>query len=120
MEKRVYDNILQTIGNTPLVRINSLLPDCPAIIYAKVEYFNPGQSIKDRIRLRMVEDAEKAGLLKPGGTISECTTGTTGMGHELAAIVKSYHCNVTSNDRELQDKMAVMRESGEDVDECHT
>src|SRR5690625_6827785 len=65
MEKRVYDNILQTIGNTPLVRINSLLPDCPAIIYAKVEYFNPGQSIKDRIGLRMVEDAEKAGLLKP-------------------------------------------------------
>jgi len=120
MEKRVYDNILQTIGNTPLVRINSLLPDCPAIIYAKVEYFNPGQSIKDRIGLRMVEDAEKAGLLKPGGTIIECTSGNTGMGLALAAIVKGYHCIFTTNDKQSQEKVDVLRALGAEVVVCPT
>lgn len=120
MEKRVYDNILQTIGNTPLVRINTLLPDCPATIYAKVEYFNPGQSIKDRIGLRMVEDAEKAGLLKPGGTIIECTSGNTGMGLALAAIVKGYHCIFTTNDKQSQEKIDVLRALGAEVVVCPT
>lgn len=120
MGKHVYDNILETIGDTPLVRINSILKDCPAEIYAKVEYFNPGQSIKDRIGLRMVEDAEKAGLLKPGGTIIECTSGNTGMGLALAAIVKGYHCIFTTSDKQSQEKIDILRALGAEVVVCPT
>src|SRR5690606_39734439 len=88
----------------PIFRINNILSDCPATIYAKVEYFNPGHSIKDRIGLRMVEDAEKRGDLKPGGTIIECTSGNTGMGIALAAIIKGYHCIFTTNDKQSKEK----------------
>ena len=89
---KYYNNILETIGNTPLVKINKITKDIPGAFFAKVEYFNPGNSIKDRIGAKLVEDAEKNGLLKPGGTIIECTSGNTGMGLALAAVVKGYKC----------------------------
>ncbi|MCX6352670.1 MAG: pyridoxal-phosphate dependent enzyme, partial [Bacteroidetes bacterium] len=82
----IYNNILETIGNTPIVKINSITKGFPATVYAKLETFNPGNSIKDRIGIKMIEDAEKAGLLKPGGTIVEGTSGNTGMGLALAAV----------------------------------
>ena len=84
------DNILQTIGNTPLVKLNNITNDVKALVLAKVESFNPGNSIKDRMALKMVEDAESDGRLMPGGTIVEGTSGNTGMGLALAAIVKGY------------------------------
>lgn len=120
MGNKVYDNILQTIGDTPLVRINHILEDSPATIYAKVEYFNPGHSIKDRIGLRMVEDAERRGDLKPGGTIIECTSGNTGMGIALAAIIKGYHCIFTTNDKQSKEKLDVLRALGAEVVVCPT
>src|SRR5690554_8144474 len=83
-------NILETIGNTPMVRMNKICKHIPAKIYAKVEYFNPGHSVKDRMALQMIEDAEAEGKLKPGGTVIECTSGNTGMGLALACIVKGY------------------------------
>ena len=82
--------ILETIGNTPLVRLNKITDDIPALVLAKVESFNPGNSVKDRMALKMIEDAEKDGRLKKGGTIVEGTSGNTGMGLALAAIVKGY------------------------------
>jgi len=75
-----YNNILETIGNTPLVKVNKVIEDCPALVLVKVETFNPGHSIKDRMAIKMLEDAEKRGDIKPGGTIIECTSGNTGMG----------------------------------------
>ena len=83
--------ILETIGNTPLVRLNKITDDIPALVLAKVESFNPGNSVKDRMALKMIEDAEKDGRLKKGGTIVEGTSGNTGMGLALAAIVKGYN-----------------------------
>lgn len=82
----IKNNILETIGNTPLIRLNKLTKDLPCTVLAKVEYFNPGNSIKDRMALKMVEVAEQEGRLKPGGTIIECTSGNTGMGLALAAV----------------------------------
>ena len=84
------NNILDTIGNTPLVKLNKITKEIEALVLAKIEYFNPGNSIKDRMALKMIEDAEKDGRLKPGGTIVEGTSGNTGMGLALAAIVKGY------------------------------
>ena len=84
----IYENILETIGRTPMLRMNVLAQDIPGEVYAKVEYFNPGHSTKDRMALKMVEDAERDGRLKPGGTIIECTSGNTGMGLALAAVIK--------------------------------
>ena len=83
-------NILETIGNTPLIKLNKITKDIPALVLAKVESFNPGNSVKDRMALKMVEDAEADGRLKPGGVIIEGTSGNTGMGLALAAIVKGY------------------------------
>jgi len=85
-----YNNILETIGNTPLVRLNSVTKEIQATVLAKVETTNPGNSIKDRMALKMIEDAEKSGKLKPGGTIIEGTSGNTGMGLAMAAIIKGY------------------------------
>ena len=85
-------NILETIGNTPLVQLNSVTKEVDALVLAKVETFNPGNSIKDRMALKMIEDAEADGRLKPGGTIIEGTSGNTGMGLALAAIIKGYKC----------------------------
>jgi cystathionine beta-synthase len=85
-------NILETIGNTPLVRINTLTKELDCLVLAKVETFNPGNSVKDRMAVKMIEDAEADGRLQPGGTIIEGTSGNTGMGLALAAIVKGYKC----------------------------
>ena len=88
--KNVHENILGAIGNTPMIKLNKIVEDFPCDVYAKVEYFNPGHSVKDRMALQMVEDAEAEGKLKPGGTIIECTSGNTGMGLALASIIKGY------------------------------
>jgi len=92
----IYNTILETIGNTPLVRINKITKDIPATVLAKIETTNPGNSIKDRMALKMIEDAEKSGILKPGGTIIEGTSGNTGMGLAIAAVIKGYKCIFTT------------------------
>ena len=92
----VHDSIVDTIGNTPLVRLNKIARDYPGQILAKVEYFNPGNSMKDRMALKMIEDAEREGKLKPGGTIIEGTSGNTGMGLALGAIAKGYLISTVS------------------------
>ncbi|GLR18282.1 pyridoxal-phosphate dependent enzyme [Portibacter lacus] len=115
-----YNNILETIGNTPMVKLNKITSDVPALVLAKVESFNPGNSIKDRMALKMVEDAEKSGLLKPGGTIIECTSGNTGMGIALAAVVKGYKCIFTSSDKQSKEKFDILRAMGAEVIVCPT
>jgi cystathionine beta-synthase len=118
---KVYNNILETIGNTPLVRINRLFKGITeADVYAKVETVNPGNSIKDRMALKMVEDAEKAGLLKPGGTIIEGTSGNTGMGLAIAAIIKGYRCIFTTTDKQSKEKVDALRAFGAEVIVCPT
>src|SRR5690606_41849096 len=99
-----YNNILETIGNTPLVKLNNITKDISATILAKIESTNPGNSIKDRMAVKMIEDAEKAGLLKPGGTIIEGTSGNTGMGLAMAAVIKGYKCIFTSTDKQSKEK----------------
>lgn len=118
--QKACNNILETIGNTPMVKMNKICKHIPAQIYAKVEYFNPGHSTKDRMALQMVEDAEKAGLLKPGGTIIECTSGNTGMGLALAAIVKGYKLICTLSDKQSKEKMDILRAMGAEVHVCPT
>ena len=107
-----YNNILETIGNTPLVKLNRIVKDLPALVLGKIETFNPGHSIKDRMALKMVEDAEISGQLKPGGTIIECTSGNTGMGIALAASVKGYKCIFTTNDKQSKEKLDMLRAVG--------
>lgn len=114
------NNILETIGNTPLVKINNITTGIPALVLGKVETFNPGHSIKDRMALKMVEDAEKSGKLKPGGTIIECTSGNTGMGIALAAAIKGYHCIFTTSDKQSQEKLDMLRAFGAEVIVCPT
>lgn len=116
----VKNSILETIGNTPLVRLNKLTKDLPCEVYAKVEYFNPGNSIKDRMALKMVEVAEKEGKLKPGGTIIECTSGNTGMGLAMAAVVKGYKCIFATTDKQSQSKVDILRALGAEVIVCPT
>jgi cystathionine beta-synthase len=111
----IYNNILETIGQTPILRINAVSSHVKAQILAKVEYFNPGNSIKDRIAVKMIEDAEKAGLLKPGGTIIEGTSGNTGMGLALAAAIKGYRCIFTMPDKQSKEKMDILRAVGAEV-----
>ncbi len=110
-----YNNILETIGDTPLVKLNKVCKDLPCTVLAKVETFNPGHSIKDRMALKMIEDAEAAGLLKPGGTIIEGTSGNTGMGLALAAIVKGYRLICTMPDKQSKEKMDILRAMGAEV-----
>lgn len=117
---KYYNNILETIGNTPLVKFNKITEDIPALVLAKVETFNPGHSIKDRMALKMVEDAEKDGRLKPGGTIIEGTSGNTGMGLALAAIVKGYKLICTLADKQSKEKMDILRAMGAEVIVCPT
>ena len=95
---RVYQNILETIGNTPMVKLNTITKDLPCTVYAKIETTNPGNSIKDRMALKMILDAEASGALKPGGVIIEGTSGNTGMGLAIAAVVKGYRCIFTTTD----------------------
>ncbi|MCZ2355957.1 MAG: cystathionine beta-synthase [Bacteroidia bacterium] len=110
-----YNNIIETIGNTPLVRLNSVTSHIKATVLAKVEYFNPGNSIKDRIALRMIEEAEKSGKLKPGGTIIEGTSGNTGMGLALVAAVKGYRCIFVIPDKQSKEKIDILRSVGAEV-----
>ncbi|MFN5556393.1 MAG: pyridoxal-phosphate dependent enzyme [Chryseotalea sp.] len=117
---KVYNSIVETIGNTPMVRLNRLGNDIPGTILAKVEYFNPGNSTKDRMALKMIEDAEKAGLLKPGGTIIEGTSGNTGMGLALTAVAKGYKCIFTMADKQSQEKINILRAVGAEVVVCPT
>lgn len=115
-----YNNILETIGNTPLVKLNSIVKDIPATVLAKVETTNPGNSIKDRMALKMIEDAEKSGVLKPGGTIIEGTSGNTGMGLAMAAIIKGYKCIFTTTDKQSKEKVDALRAFGAEVIVCPT
>jgi len=115
-----YNNILETIGNTPMVRLNTITKDIPATVLAKLETFNPGNSIKDRMALKMIEDAEKNGLLKPGGTIIEGTSGNTGMGLAIAAVIKGYKCIFTSTDKQSKEKFDALRAFGAEVIVCPT
>jgi cystathionine beta-synthase len=118
--KKIYDNILETIGNTPLVRLNTITKDIKATVLAKVETTNPGNSVKDRMAVKMIEDAEKNGLLKPGGTIIEGTSGNTGMGLALAAIIKGYKLICVLNDKQSKEKMDILRAVGAEVVVCPT
>ena len=116
----IYDNILQTVGNTPLIRLNSIAKDIKADVVVKFDAYNPGNSIKDRIAIKIVEDAEKNGLLKPGGTIVEGTSGNTGMGLALVAIVKGYKCIFTTNDKQSKEKIDILKAVGAEVIVCPT
>jgi cystathionine beta-synthase len=115
-----HENILGTVGNTPLVKINRLAADLPCTVLAKVEFFNPGGSVKDRIGLSMIEAAEREGRLKPGGTIIEGTSGNTGAGLALAAIAKGYRCIFTTTDKQSREKVDVLRAFGAEVIVCPT
>ena len=116
----IYDSIIQTIGNTPIVKLNNVSRGIRGTLLAKVEYFNPGNSTKDRMALKMVEDAEKSGLLKPGGTIIEGTSGNTGMGLALAAVAKGYRCIFTMADKQSQEKINILKAVGAEVIVCPT
>lgn len=98
------NNILETIGNTPMVKLNKVVDGIDCLVLGKIETFNPGHSTKDRMALKMVEDAEIAGRIKPGGTFIECTSGNTGMGIALAAAVKGYKCIFTTSDKQSKEK----------------
>ena len=113
-------NILETIGDTPLIKLNKIVKEIDALVLAKVEYFNPGSSVKDRIALKMIEDAEKSGKLKAGGTIVEGTSGNTGMGLALAAIVKGYNLICVSTDKQSKEKFDVLKAVGAKVVICPT
>jgi len=115
-----YNNILETIGDTPMVKLNKIVKDIPATVLAKIETTNPGNSIKDRMALKMIEDAEKSGLLKPGGTIIEGTSGNTGMGLAMAAIIKGYKCIFTTTDKQSKEKVDALRAFGAEVIVCPT
>ncbi|MCY2687496.1 PLP-dependent cysteine synthase family protein [Salinimicrobium sp. TH3] len=114
------ENILGTIGNTPLVKMNKLTEGIDALVLAKYETFNPGNSVKDRMAVKMIEDAEAAGLLKPGGTIIEGTSGNTGMGLALAAIVKGYKMICVMADKQSKEKIDILRAVGSEVVVCPT
>ena len=114
------ENILGTIGNTPLVKMNKLVEDLPCLVLAKYETFNPGNSVKDRMAVKMIEDAEADGRLKPGGTIIEGTSGNTGMGLALAAIVKGYKCIFVMADKQSKEKIDILRAVGAEVIVCPT
>jgi len=114
------NSILETIGNTPLIKLNRVTSEIEALVLAKVESFNPGNSVKDRIALKMIEDAEKKGKLKPGGTIVEGTSGNTGMGLALASIVKGYKLICVSTDKQSKEKFDILRAVGAKVIICPT
>lgn len=114
------NNILETIGNTPMVKLNKVVEGIPCLVLGKIETFNPGHSTKDRMALKMVEDAEKAGKIKPGGTFIECTSGNTGMGIALAAAVKGYKCIFTTSDKQSKEKIDMLKAVGAEVIVCPT
>ena len=114
------ENILHTIGNTPLVKLNKIVDEVDALVLAKVETFNPGNSVKDRMALKMIEDAEASGLLKPGSTIIEGTSGNTGMGLAIAANIKGYKCIFVIADKQSKEKIDILRALGAEVVVCPT
>jgi cystathionine beta-synthase len=116
----IKNNILETIGNTPMIKLNKVSDGSPALVLGKVETFNPGNSIKDRMALKMVEDAEKAGKIKPGGTFIECTSGNTGMGIAIAACVKGYKTIFTTSDKQSKEKIDLLKALGSEVIVCPT
>lgn len=115
-----YNSIIDTIGNTPLIKLNTVTRDLKPTVLAKVEYFNPGQSVKDRIALKMIEDGEREGKLKPGYTIIEGTSGNTGLGLALAAAVRGYKCIFTTTDKQSMEKVNILRALGAEVRICPT
>jgi cystathionine beta-synthase len=117
---KIYNNILETIGHTPMVKINQITKEIPATVLAKVETFNPGNSIKDRMALKMIEVAEREGKLKPGATIIEGTSGNTGMGLAIAAIMKGYKCIFTTTDKQSKEKVDALKAFGAEVIVCPT
>tara|TARA_B100000989_G_scaffold63530_1_gene43924 strand:- start:11077 stop:12054 length:978 start_codon:yes stop_codon:yes gene_type:complete len=117
---KYFNNILETVGNTPLIKLNSITKSIKSDVFAKVESFNPGNSVKDRMALKMIEDAEKEGKLKSGGTIVEGTSGNTGMGLAIAAIVKGYKLICVSNDKQSKEKFDVLKAMGAKVVVCPT
>lgn len=116
----IHNSIIDAIGDTPLVLLNRVTDDLKAVVTAKVEYLNPGQSIKDRIALQMIDDAEEKGLIKPGGTIIEGTSGNTGMGLALVASVRGYKCIFTTTDKQSPEKIDLLRALGAQVEVCPT
>lgn len=115
-----HNSIIETIGNTPLIKLNKIFKGIEGTVLVKVEYFNPGNSTKDRMAIKMIEDAEKAGILKPGGTIIEGTSGNTGMGLALAAVAKGYRCIFTMADKQSQEKINILKAVGAEVIVCPT
>jgi cystathionine beta-synthase len=113
-------NILETIGNTPLVKLNKIVDEVDALVLAKIETFNPGNSVKDRMAVKMIEDAEESGLLKPGGTIIEGTSGNTGMGLAIVANIKGYKCIFVMADKQSKEKIDILRAVGAEVVVCPT
>lgn len=117
---KYYNTIIDTIGDTPLVKLNNVTKGIKGTVLVKLEYFNPGNSMKDRMALKMIEDAEKKGILKPGGTIIEGTSGNTGMGLALTAISKGYKCIFTLADKQSPEKIDILRAVGAEVHVCPT
>ena len=115
-----YNSVIEAVGNTPLVKLQKIAKNVPGTVLAKVEYFNPGQSIKDRIAIKMIDDAEAKGLIKPGGTIIEGTSGNTGMGLALVAIQRGYKCIFTTTDKQSQSKVDILKALGAEVVVCPT
>src|SRR5215831_15761816 len=115
---REFPTVLELVGGTPIVRLQKLSPVGGAEILAKLEYLNPGGSVKDRIGLPMIEDAERDGRLKPGGTIVEPTSGNTGVGLAIAAAVKGYHCVFVMPDKVSEEKRSLLRAFGAEVVIC--
>ncbi len=116
----IHNSIIEAIGNTPLVKLNRVTEGLDLTVAAKVEYLNPGQSVKDRIAVKMIDDAEKEGLIKPGGTIIEGTSGNTGMGLALVAAVRGYKCIFTTTDKQSPEKINLLRALGAKVEVCPT
>ncbi len=116
----IHNSIIDAIGNTPLVRLNKLAEGLDLTVAVKVEYLNPGQSVKDRIAVKMINDAEEKGLIKPGGTIIEGTSGNTGMGLALVAAVRGYKCIFTTTDKQSKEKVDLLRALGAEVQVCPT
>jgi cystathionine beta-synthase len=116
----IKNNVIETIGNTPLIQLHETVKEISATVLAKVETFNPGHSIKDRMALKMIVDAEQKGLLKPGGTIIECTSGNTGMGIAIVAAIKGYKCIFTTSDKQSKEKIDMLKAFGAEVIVCPT
>ena len=117
---KYFDNLTESIGNTPMIALNKITNELPCKVYAKYETFNPGNSVKDRIGLKMIIDAENKGLLKPGGTIIEGTSGNTGLGLAIVAITRGYKCIFVTSDKQSQEKIDILKLHGAKVVVCPT